>query len=54
MVGVAAGAYGWLRGAYVGGGVHTPVGGAHTLAEGKVVTRTFSDGRTDGRTRGRP
>jgi hypothetical protein len=30
MVGVAAGAYGWLRGAYVGGGAHTAAEGAHT------------------------
>jgi hypothetical protein len=32
MVGVAAGAYGWLKGAYVGGGAYMPVGGAHTPA----------------------
>jgi hypothetical protein len=30
MVGVAVGAYGWLRGTYAGGGAQTPVGGAHT------------------------
>jgi hypothetical protein len=29
MVGVDAGAYGWLRGAYAGGG-------AHTLVEGRI------------------
>jgi hypothetical protein len=34
MVGVVAGAYGWLRGPYAGGGAHTPVEGAHMPAYG--------------------
>jgi hypothetical protein len=36
MVGVAAGAYGWLRGAYVGGGAHTLVEGRIRLAKGRI------------------
>jgi hypothetical protein len=36
MVGVAVGAFGWLRGAYAGGGAHTLAEGRIRLSEGRI------------------